>query len=249
MTRNRLHVQPKWGWKRFPPDRGEKNRIHLSDDQAESLGYRLGFYSTDTKWEGFVDYVELILSCYFTLANAIDNKPRAAHVRAAVSSLREEADAFLRHVSALDDVSGELLGRLLEVKLLSKRHVLLKEALAPSQAAQEKISLLIPYLKEEFIPACDATVSALDGVDSRGRPKREALRITIYLLCDVFNHYFNSELLEVESVVEEGSGERQLRRKGFQVDFVSTALGAAGISHPKGEELARLFPHLGKNMR
>lgn len=249
MTRKESRARPKWGWKKFPPDRGEKNRIHLSDDQAESLGSILGLYPTNSRWAGFVDHIELVLSSYFTLANAIDNTPRPAHVRAAAETLRAEADAFLGHISAIDDVSGEHLSKLLELYSLLKRNVLLRDALAPSNAAQERFRSLISYLEEEFIPACDGLVNALDSVESRGRPKRQALQITIKLLCGAFDHYFDPNMLEEDPVMQKVPGERPSRRKRFQMDFVSDALDAAGISRPKKDEtLARLLPRSEKNM-
>lgn len=220
--------------KRAKPSSGT-DLLELSEKTCVELGEILGLTPEDPNAEPSPTYRSMLsdvrfeLTGYANLVEWLDTGPRPTAVAASVRQL-EMATKEL--ASVIDTLVPEA-----ESVVNIQRFCLFdRNGLPPAS-----LNMVARDLGKYLLPACAAALEQCAGLgESRGRPRREALRVLLRRLTEIFDQYFVEDQQQTAEPVT-----------FLRVEFLEVACGAAGIKLPRGKnapsEILRLARPSRKN--
>ncbi|MBI4916898.1 MAG: hypothetical protein HY825_13705 [Acidobacteria bacterium] len=179
----------------------------LSEGQREELLSILG--RDDAKGRGrerIVAAIEEVLSGFSERDQRLDHGPRPCDVREALTRLATRVTETERALAGLDWRSAASLDFALRRRALTARQV--RESLSTLRSTAARLS------------------SIAADMESRHRPTRHALRITILALESVYDAFACADL-------DDAPGEPSLDPGRLKQDFVKAALAAGRIKAPQ----------------
>ena len=186
-----------------------------------------------------IDAVERAIGEYEGRKSTIP-EPRPANILAAIRPVGELAEKLTVAIPELDATSRRLLFR-----------NGLYQAFGVGSPFNNPVDeeYLLEYLSNVRANAKIAE-DVLDPQESRRGERQDNRQILINRLCEIFDKYSRVEVPAIGSLPEIDNHSSRKRKDAplhphrLKIDFVSAALKAAKIRHPKGQNLARLFPRV-----
>ena len=189
-------------------------RSHILTDNArakllEALGFDATIPADRDDGSPALELVQSALGAFLALVEHVEGAPRPADYRAALTPICEAAERLANEI-------GNLNGYIFDA---------LNIALSPTQVE-------IYAAEDSLLKLRAAAVRVLEQygqLESRGRPKSEALQLVVGALCKVYEQHSRNER---DARATFGSQSNLSAWEQDRIEFIRVALADAAISHP-----------------
>lgn len=207
--------------------------LKLPKETSRELGELLDLIGDDPESEPHPSYhsmlsdVRFALTGYPDLVEWLDKAPRPVVVAKSVRRLQDATRQLASIIEGLDPESESLVN-------IHRFRLFDRDGQPPSS-----LKTVVRDLTKYVLPACAAAREQCAGLgESRGRPRREALRFLLRRLSEIFDRYFIEETQQPAEPVDL-----------LRLDFIEVACSAAGIKLPRGRNAPREILRLARPSR